>query len=362
MFRFFLLLILILFININTIYSQCSINIGTPTKTLCTGANSNTYNISGQITFTNAPATGTLIISVEGGHSKVYNAPFTSPHNYNIDKLIADGASRGITAYFSANTSCTSSITFTASSAVGTGFFTFALNSVLADAYYGQSPHKSAYVESFSMPEYPNWGGLTGEAFDLDLSPQGATNLAGFCAELEEGMGGTTHYYNKYSIIPLENVSRGWAGVANTTSVHIPSGGIGKVRAGMLRYLFDNYYQGTDIASAAWTNNNAAAFQFAVWEIIHEVYTSNNSFSITNVTSNGFYTTSTFSPTITNLTNSYLNAINALNWSNEQWMSYESQNYHVFAAENDPEDYQDFVFAQPIDLCRKSDMYFVSFL
>jgi hypothetical protein len=331
---------------------SCSINL-TTSPALCVGTNSNTYSLSGNITFTDPPSTGYLIVSVQGGASQVFSPPFNSPQAYNIEGLVADGVNRTATAYFSGNTSCTVSSSFTAPGAVGTGFFTFALNSVLADAYYGLSPHKSAYVESFSMPEYPNWGGLTGEAFDLDLTPQGATNLAGFCAELEESMGGTTHYYNKYSIIPLENVSRGWAGVPNTTSVHIPSGGIGKVRAGMLRYLFDNYYGGTDIASAVWTNNNAAAFQFAVWEIIHEVYTSNNSFSITNVTSNGFYTTSTNSPTITNLANSYLNAINALNWSNEEWMSYESQNYHVFAAENNPEDYQDFVFAQPL-ICAAS--------
>jgi hypothetical protein len=267
--------------------AACTIGL-TATPTLCTGNNSNTYTLSGNLTFTNAPSSGTLEVSVQGGSSVVFYAPFSSSMNYTIDGLIADGVIRNVTASFSAQPTCTVSTTFAAPTATGTGFYTFPLNSVLSDAYYGKSPHKFAYVENFYFPGFTDPDGLEGEAFDLDLSPQGVTNLAGFCAELEEPMGGTTHYNNKYQIIPLENVTRGKAGTAGTTSLNIPIGGIGKVRAGMLRYLFDNYYKGTDIAVAAWTNDNAAAFQFAVWEIIHELYTTNNSFSITMASTNGF--------------------------------------------------------------------------
>jgi hypothetical protein len=344
--RHTLLLIVLLLMSVSkVIYAQtCTVNL-TSTPALCSGSPSNTYVLTGQLSFSNAPATGTLTLSVAGGQSYVYTAPFTSPISYSFSNLYADGASRAVSATFSA-TSCSTSVSYVAPSSVGMGSVNFPLNSLLSDAYYGLNPHKSAYVDAFHYPGYATGSGLTGEAFDLDLMPSGVTNLAGFCVELEEGFGGTTHYYNKYTIIPLESISRGRAGQAGTTSLNIPSGGIGKVRSGMVRYLFDNYYVSTDVNS--WSNNQAAAFQYALWEITHEVYTSNNTFSISNVSANGFYTTSTFSPTIVNLTNSYLNAINSLNWSDAQWMSYQSQNYHVIAAENNPEDYQDFVFAQPI--------------
>lgn len=234
MFRFFLQLVLIFFLNINTIYSQCSINIGSPTKTLCTGANSNTYNISGQITFANAPVTGTLIISVEGGHSKIYNAPFSSPHNYTLDKLIADGANRGITAYFSANISCTSSITFTAPNPVGTGFSSFPLNTVVTNFLWGSNPYPQQSWDGGYLPFYGGPYSYGGGIHDLDLSPPGVTNIAALCAELAEGVAGGagSNYTNTYQYIALEKITRGTAG-QNDESQNIPSGGIGKVRAGI---------------------------------------------------------------------------------------------------------------------------------
>ena len=90
-----------------------------------------------------------------------------------------------------------------------------------------------------------------------------------------------------YSIVPLENVSSGHSGEAGTASSGIPSGGIGADRAGQVRYLFDNYYQGSSLGD--WSRSNAPdnpnipdhaqggggapdtlAFQLAVWEIAHD--------------------------------------------------------------------------------------------
>ncbi|HMS28662.1 MAG TPA: hypothetical protein PKD32_02305 [Saprospiraceae bacterium] len=47
----------------------------------------NQYTLTGTITFANPPATGTLTVSVSGGGSQVFNAPFTSPQNYSISGL-----------------------------------------------------------------------------------------------------------------------------------------------------------------------------------------------------------------------------------------------------------------------------------
>ncbi len=332
--------------------AQCSISTVTATATLCSGANSNSYNVSGQVSFANAPGTGSLVISVQGGHSAVINAPFTSPVSYNIQKLIADGVNRTVTAYFTATPSCTGNTSVTVPSPVGTGFTTLPLNSYASTFYWGTMPYPQESWDGGYVPEYGGPFSFGGGIHDLDLQPQGITNMAAFCAELAEGVAGTTTYTGTYQYIPLENVSRGRATEALTESVHIPAGGIGRVRAGMLRWLFDQYYTSTN--AATWTNSNAAAFQLAVWEIIHEVYSTNNSFTITSATPNGFYILATYNLTSRNLAESHLQALNALNWTDAQWMSYQSVNWHVIAIEHNQDpapgggDSQDLVLAQPL--------------
>ena len=44
----------------------------------------NAYTLAGNVFFANAPSTGTLTVSVAGGGSQVFNAPFTSPIGYSI--------------------------------------------------------------------------------------------------------------------------------------------------------------------------------------------------------------------------------------------------------------------------------------
>lgn len=80
---------------------------------VCTPA-SNTYTLFGALTFTNPPATGMLTVSVAGGGSQVFNAPFTSPINYNIGSLTSDGAGHTATAVFSDNAGCTDTESYTA--------------------------------------------------------------------------------------------------------------------------------------------------------------------------------------------------------------------------------------------------------
>lgn len=323
----------------------------TASTSICAATNSNNYTISGLASFANAPTTGSLIISVQGGNSVIFNAPFVSPLAYSISGQIADGATRVVSATFTA-TSLSSSTSFTAPSAIGSGFYNFPLNSLISDFYWGTSPYPQQGWDNAYVPGLGGPNGLGGGVHDLDLSPSGVTDMAAFCAEMAESADATTHLINKYKVIPLENLNRGRAGEGSTESANIPVGGIGKVRAGMLRYLYDNYYTSTNANS--WTSQNGAAFQLAVWEILHESYTSNNAFSVTSSSANGFYVLSTFNTASIAQAQTYLNAINTLNWSNNQWMIYQSVNWHVIALEanNDPSpgtpDGQDFLIAQPI--------------
>ena len=92
---------------------QCLISGISATPGTCSTTN-NTYTLSGQVTFTNAPAVGTLVISVPGGNSVTLTAPFTSPMSYSISNLNADGASHTVTAIFSNDILCTSTQNYTA--------------------------------------------------------------------------------------------------------------------------------------------------------------------------------------------------------------------------------------------------------
>jgi len=78
------------------------------------GSTSGTYDVTGQIDFTGAPASGTLTVSSSCGGSQVFNAPFTSPQSYSLTGLNADGANCNVTAVFSADAACTQTIPYTA--------------------------------------------------------------------------------------------------------------------------------------------------------------------------------------------------------------------------------------------------------
>lgn len=91
----------------------CSMTGLTATPTACNPA-TNTYSVSGQVAFTTQPTTGTLTVTNSCGGSQTFNAPFTSPINYNIGGVTANGGTCTITATFSATPSCTRTQTYTA--------------------------------------------------------------------------------------------------------------------------------------------------------------------------------------------------------------------------------------------------------
>jgi len=74
----------------------------------------NLYTVSGNISFTNAPTSGTLTITGSCGGTQTFNAPFASPAAYNFTGLTSNGAPCSISAVFSAAPACTISQNYTA--------------------------------------------------------------------------------------------------------------------------------------------------------------------------------------------------------------------------------------------------------
>ena len=100
-------------IDFGFFYSPCNITGLTATPGTCNPV-TNHYTLTGTVTFVNPPATGTLTVSVSGGGSQVFNAPFTSPQNYSIPGLTSDGVGHTVTAVFSDDAACTANATYTA--------------------------------------------------------------------------------------------------------------------------------------------------------------------------------------------------------------------------------------------------------
>ncbi|MBE7441437.1 MAG: hypothetical protein HS119_03185, partial [Flavobacteriales bacterium] len=77
--------------------TSCSIDALTADTSSCNSA-TNTYGLTGNITFSNPPATGTLTVTNSCGGSQTFNAPFTSPQAYNISGITSNGAACSVTA------------------------------------------------------------------------------------------------------------------------------------------------------------------------------------------------------------------------------------------------------------------------
>ncbi|MDQ3048316.1 MAG: PKD domain-containing protein [Bacteroidota bacterium] len=92
----------------------CSITALSATPTACDPATNN-YSVTGSVSFTSPPTTGTLTISSScGGSSQVFNAPFPSPLAYALNGLSSNGAACTVTAVFSADPTCNFTTNYTA--------------------------------------------------------------------------------------------------------------------------------------------------------------------------------------------------------------------------------------------------------
>ncbi|MCW3086496.1 MAG: hypothetical protein JWP12_3862 [Bacteroidetes bacterium] len=97
----------------------CNITALTAVPSACTPATGQ-YSVTGAVTVTHPPTTGTLTVSSSCGGSVTYSPPFTSPINYTIPGITANGAGCTITASFSADATCVLTKTYTAPAACNT--------------------------------------------------------------------------------------------------------------------------------------------------------------------------------------------------------------------------------------------------
>ncbi|MDX1652568.1 MAG: PKD domain-containing protein [Brumimicrobium sp.] len=101
--------------TVGTGISCCFMNNFTVNVSACDPA-TNTYSVSGIVEFTQPPSTGQLIVEDCNGNQQTFNPPFNSPTNYNITGLNANGAPCDLTAYFTADNTCTMNLNYTAPS------------------------------------------------------------------------------------------------------------------------------------------------------------------------------------------------------------------------------------------------------
>jgi gliding motility-associated-like protein len=78
----------------------------------------NTFPVNGTFSYTNAPATGTIVVIVtnsSGTYTQTFNPPFVNGtvYNYNITNCISDGSASTVQVYFTATPSCQQLLTFT---------------------------------------------------------------------------------------------------------------------------------------------------------------------------------------------------------------------------------------------------------
>jgi uncharacterized protein (TIGR02145 family) len=86
----------------------CSVSALTGTASLCSPA-TNTFSISGNVEFSNPPASGTLTvtdITASPNVSQSFSAPFVSPKSFSLAGIPCDGTVHTLSATFSDSTNC----------------------------------------------------------------------------------------------------------------------------------------------------------------------------------------------------------------------------------------------------------------
>jgi gliding motility-associated-like protein len=67
----------------------------------------NTFTLTGTVTATNPPSTGTMTVTSSCGGSQIFNPPFAGSINYTLPNIPANGAPCTVTATYSADPTCT---------------------------------------------------------------------------------------------------------------------------------------------------------------------------------------------------------------------------------------------------------------
>ncbi|MDD3738184.1 MAG: hypothetical protein PHP31_02680, partial [Lentimicrobiaceae bacterium] len=103
--------------NCNIVY-QCGIISVTANPSAC-DENTNTYNLTGNVEFVNAPEGGTLnITDVNASKGTILYPPFTSPMPYTISGIPCDGQQHTVNAFFTEALDCALEQTYTSPTAV----------------------------------------------------------------------------------------------------------------------------------------------------------------------------------------------------------------------------------------------------
>ena len=96
--------------------TDCSIlcqNEITGGPTACDPA-TNTYSVTGTVTLSNPPNTGTLLIENSTAGFDIYNAPFPAVIPFNYTNISSDGAAGSVTVSFSDDGTCVTNVNYTA--------------------------------------------------------------------------------------------------------------------------------------------------------------------------------------------------------------------------------------------------------
>ena len=94
---------------------SCNCTFMTFTGNVSECENGNTFSISGDVIYVENPGTGTLIVEAtnsSGTYTQTFNAPFVDGdlYNYTIPGIVSDGSAVVVTAYFSDESTCTTSL------------------------------------------------------------------------------------------------------------------------------------------------------------------------------------------------------------------------------------------------------------
>jgi hypothetical protein len=286
----------------------------------------NTYELWGTVQITDPPATGDLLIRVEGGTTQIIEPPFAASEPIVVPGLYADGALRQVEAVFVDAPTCTTSVSFTAPTGAGL----ILDQGYVAPVLIVPGPFTSPGFAGQDLTNNLFSGGVPNDTsavrIPFSIADKGMSDYTSFCTELGESIALAT-YTNDFRVSPLEASARGSAG-ATQESILVPTGGIGRAKAGKLRWLFDNYFLGT---GAVFTNRQAAAFQIAMWDITHDHF-DGTSQSVIGATTDGLYLTQASG--FRTDANNYLSQINALGFSDAEWEAYASTTWHPILLES----------------------------
>ena len=183
----------------------------------CTPA-TNKYDVTGSLTFSDAPTTGTLTVSI-GAVTQVFNAPFTSPQAYTLSGLTADGASHTVTAVFSADGACTNTSTYTAPASCAVACTTPTFKTVVTQATCaGTTANSDAKISLTNIVNgdkagYSQGNTYTGSAYSAATAVSGGSAMFSGISNLSGNNvysvrvfnGSNTCYIDKTVIIPVSD-------------------------------------------------------------------------------------------------------------------------------------------------------------